>query len=101
MKTFSIIIGLCILLSASTVFSSSHKQTEKPDYSGHFGGMDTDMDEGVDWKEFKVYFPHAESKVFKAADGNSDQKIDHDEWHEFKDVHDYGHKEGQEHEKHN
>ena len=51
------------------------------------------MDEGVDWEEFNSYFPHAEPEIFKKADGNSDQKIDHDEWHEFKDQHGYGHKE--------
>ena len=67
--------------------------TEKPDYSGHFGDMDTNMDEGVDWEEFKAYFLHAESKIFKKADVNSDQKIDHDEWHEFKELHGYDHKE--------
>jgi hypothetical protein len=55
--------------------------------------MDTNMDEGVDWEEFNSYFPHAEPEIFQKADGNSDQKIDHDEWHEFKDKHGYGHKE--------
>jgi hypothetical protein len=81
-------------------YASSHKITEKPDYSGHFGDMDTNGDEVVDWKEFKEYFPHAEPKIFQEADGNNDQKIDHDEWHEFKELHDYGHKEGHGDKKH-
>lgn len=101
MKTFFIIVGLSIFLITSSAYASSHKMTEKPGYNGHFGDMDTNMDEGVDWKEFKAYFPHAVSKIFNEADGDSDQKIDHDEWHEFKDLHGYGHKEGHEHEKHN
>jgi hypothetical protein len=93
MKALFFIFGLCILLITGMAYSSSHKMTEKPDYSGHFGDMDTNMDEGVDWEEFKAYFLHAESKIFKKTDVNSDQKIDHDEWHEFKDLHGYGHKE--------
>lgn len=101
MRTFFFIIGLCVLLITSMANSSSHKMAEKPDYSGHFGDMDTNMDEGVDWEEFNSYFSHAEPEIFKKADGNNDQKIDHDEWHEFKDQHGYGHKEGLEHEKHN
>ena len=35
---------------------------------------------------------------FKEADGNGDQKIDHDEWHDFKNHHGYDHKEGSKHE---
>ena len=99
MKISLFIIGVCIILSTGAAFSASQEKTEKPDFSGHFGDMDTNKDERVDWNEFKAYFPHAEIKVFKKADGNNDQKIDHDEWHEFKDQHGYGHKEGSEHEK--
>ncbi len=99
MTARAIFIGLCFILAALTAGASSHQSTGKPDYSGHFGDMDTSGDEGVDWNEFKAYFPHAEPQVFKEADGNRDQKIDHDEWHEFKDKHGYGHKEEKAHEK--
>ena len=99
MKNIIILIGLCLFLAALPAAASSHKSDEKPDYSGHFGDMDTSGDQGVDWKEFKAYFPHAESQVFKEADGNRDQKIDHDEWHEFKEKHDYGHQEENKHER--
>ena len=100
MKINMIIIGLSLILIALPASGSSHKEAEKPDYSGHFGDMDTNVDDGVDWKEFKAYFPHAKAEVFKEADGDQDGKIDHDEWHEFKDQHGYGHKEGNTHEKH-
>ena len=53
MKTLFFIFGLCILLITNMAYSSSHKTTEKKDYSGHFGDMDTNMDDGVDWEEFK------------------------------------------------
>ena len=37
--------------------------------------------------EFKAYFPHAEPNVFAAIDLNGDERIDHDEWHAFKEAH--------------
>jgi hypothetical protein len=99
MKIKIIIMGLILIFVALPASASSHKTAEKPGYSGHYGDMDTSGDDGVDWKEFKAYFPHAETEIFKEVDDNKDEKIDHDEWHEFKEKHDYGHQEGNKHEK--
>lgn len=68
-------------------------------YSGHFGDMDKNGDEVIDWNEFKAYFPHADPRVFEQADGDHNAAIDHDEWHEFKDTRGYGHDERREHRK--
>ncbi len=91
MKKILFLITLSILLAAfiAPTYSSDHKK--KHDYSGHFGDMDIDSDDQVNWKEFKEYFSHAEEHVFKKADGNNDGSIDHDEWHEFKEHHGYAH----------
>jgi hypothetical protein len=56
-------------------------------FNAHFGDMDTSGDDGVVWDEFKAYFPNAEPKVFEVIDQNRDSKIDHDEWHAFKEAH--------------
>lgn len=91
MKKILLVITLSIMFAAFVVpaYSSDHKETHK--YGGHFGDMDFNGDDNVDWNEFKKYFPHAKKDVFKKADGNSDGSIDHDEWHEFKHEHGYGH----------
>jgi len=47
------------LLAAFITPAYSSEQKKKPDYSGHFGDMDTDGDDQVNWKEFKKYFSHA------------------------------------------
>ena len=93
MKKILLVMTLSIMFATfvTPAYSSDHKK--KYEYSGHFGDMDLDGDDSVDWKEFKNYFPHAKKDVFKKADGNNDGSIDHDEWHEFKDEHGYGHKE--------
>ena len=92
MKKILFLISLSILFAAfiSPAFSSDQK---KPDYSGHFGDMDIDGDDQVNWKEFKKHFSHAEEDIFKKIDTNNDSLIDHDEWHEFKAAQGYKHKE--------
>ena len=66
---------------------------EKHHYSGHFGDIDTNGDDLVNWEEFKKYFPHAKKKKFVKIDSNKDKMVDHDEWHDFKEKHGYKHKE--------
>lgn len=92
MKKIILLISLSIILAAlvAPAYSSDQK---KPDYSGHFGDMDLDGDDQLNWKEFKQYFPHAEEDVFKKIDANNDALVDHDEWHEFKEAQGYEHKE--------
>ena len=93
MKKILLLLSLIILLAAFITPAYSSDLKKKPDYSGHFGDMDLDGDDQINWKEFKQYFSHAEKQMFKKADGNNDKLIDHDEWHEFKDAYGYGHEE--------
>jgi len=82
-------LSLLVLLAACSGKTPYHK-TPMPDpktFKAHFGDMDANGDDRVDWDEFKTYFPHAEPKVFNAIDGNGDNSIDHDEWHAFKEAH--------------
>jgi hypothetical protein len=98
MKNTIMMLSLCICLAFNlTAYAASCQTTKKHDYSGHFGDMDKNGDDFVDWEEFKAYFPHAEKKVFESATADGDGKIDHDEWHDFKDAHGYGHQEGKHH----
>ena len=62
-------------------------------FNGHFGDMDADGDELVNWEEFKAHFPKAVPEVFQAIDLNKDEGLDHDEWHEFKEAHGMRHHE--------
>ncbi len=91
MKKMFMGFALCLLLATlvNPAYCSDHK--EEHGYSGHFGDMDTNGDDVVDWKEFKKQFAHAEESVFKGIDTNGDGSIDHDEWHEFKEKHGYSH----------
>lgn len=90
MKKILFLISFIFLFAAfiSPTYSSDQK---KPDYSGHFGDMDTDGNGQVNWGEFKKYFPHAEENVFKDADGNKNGSVDHEEWHKFKEIQGYSH----------
>ena len=97
MKAFQCIIALTLLLvlSASPAFSSSCNTGQKKGhhgYSGHFGDMDLDGNDEVSWEEFKKHFPKTDKNTFKGVDKNKDGAIDHDEWHDFKEHHGYGHK---------
>ena len=60
-------------------------------YNGHFDDMDKNGDEYVDWREFKAYFPQGEKMVFEEIDVEKAGKFDHDQWHQFKEKHGYGH----------
>ncbi len=91
------IVAVCVLaLVAGCGSKSKHHNTDLPDpkgYNAHFGDMDSNQDDKVDWPEFKAYFPKADPKVFAAIDLNQDGSIDHDEWHRFKEAHGLKHKE--------
>ena len=86
MKRLILTILLALCLAAPGVFAASEK-----DYNSHFGDMDTNKDKGVTWEEFKAFFAHAEQEKFQEADMNKDGKIDHGEWHKFKEKYSYGH----------
>ena len=91
-------IGLLVLIAMLTACSSggSYHKTAMPDpatYNAHFGDMDTDGDDLVTPEEFKAYFPDADMKVFEAIDLDKDNRLSHDEWHEFKEAHGLKHKE--------
>ena len=85
--TISIVL---IMQTAGYSSNKKHHSTEMPDphsFSAHFGDMDTNGDDLVNWEEFSAHFKNAEKKVFDAIDLNKDGNIDHDEWHEFKAAH--------------
>lgn len=92
MKNIIFLISLSILLAVFVTPSFSSNCKKGQDYSGHFGDMDLDGNDQVNFEEFKKHFPHADEKTFKGVDENKDGSIDHDEWHAFKENHGYGHK---------
>jgi hypothetical protein len=98
MKRFVLILSLILAVGmlSGCASQSKHHQDKLPEpksFNAHFPDMDADGDELVSWKEFKDYFPQAVPDVFKAIDLNGDGNLDHDEWHEFKEAHELGHKE--------
>ena len=88
-----LLITIPIVLVMLTVGCSSgkkHHSTAMPDpqsFNAHFGDMDANGDDLVNWEEFAAHFKNADQKVFNAIDLNQDDNIDHDEWHEFKAAH--------------
>ncbi len=92
MKNTHLIIGVMILIMAVAGCAKDNRyhKSALPDpasFKAHFGDMDLDGDDLVNWEEFKSYFPQATPDIFKALDGNEDSQVDHDEWHEFKEAH--------------
>jgi hypothetical protein len=86
MKRIIAALILTLTMAVSGVYASSDK-----DYNAHFGDMDKNADKGVTLEEFNAFFPHAEEGKFQEADLNKDGKIDHGEWHKFKEKYGYKH----------
>jgi len=91
MKTnlFLLCLVVFVLFLACSGKNTYHKGP-MPDpklFNAHFGDMDSDGDDLVNWDEFKTHFPNAVTDVFAAIDLNADKALDHDEWHKFKAVH--------------
>lgn len=87
------LITISIVFVILTIGCSGHKNfhgTEMPDphaFNAHFGDMDADGDDLVNWGEFSDHFPNSEQRVFDAIDLDQSTTIDHAEWHEFKAAH--------------
>lgn len=92
MKKTIVLISLFVLLAPFVTPSFSSSCNKGQGYNGHFGDMDIDGNDQVNWEEFKKHFPKTEESTFKGIDANTDGSIDHDEWHDFKAHHGYGHK---------
>ena len=89
-KLLIVTAGVLLVSLAACAGNAPYHKTPMPDpktFKAHFGDMDANGNDLVDWEEFKSYFPHAEPKVFAAIDNNGDNQIDHDEWHAFKEAH--------------
>jgi hypothetical protein len=88
-------LGLLFLAAAVVGLAGCGKHDRYPQqplpdpssYNAHFGDMDANGDDSVDWEEFKAYFPDADRNVYEALDLNRDGGVDHDEWHAFKEAH--------------
>lgn len=98
MKKFVFFLSLILVVGLISGCASQpkHHKEKLPDpkgFNAHFPDMDSDGDDLVSWTEFQTYFPQAVPEAFKATDLNGDGNIDHDEWHQFKEVHELGHKE--------
>jgi hypothetical protein len=87
MKRMLVLFALLLSLLIFNAFAVAGQ-----DYSGHFGDMDKNSDSHVTWDEFKAFFNHAEETKFQEADLDKNGKIDHDEWHQYKEKYGYGHK---------
>ena len=85
LMSMALVIGLL-----SGCASGRYHKEALPDpqgFNAHFGDMDLDGNELVNWTEFKDRFPQAEEKVFAAFDLNGDGYIDHEEWRKFMEAH--------------
>jgi hypothetical protein len=81
---------ILIMLNVGCSTGTKHHKTDMPDpqtFNAHFGDIDADGDDLVNWEEFAAHFKNADQEVFNAIDLNQDGNIDHDEWHEFKEAH--------------
>ena len=96
MKKMNYII-VCIILAvaiAGCAGQSRHHKAPMPEpasFNAHFGDMDTNGVGEVSWDEFKTHFPQATPEIYKELDLDGDGRVDHDEWHEFKEAHELKH----------
>ena len=90
-NTHSIIFVMILIMAVvGCAKDSRYHKSALPDpasFNAHFGDMDLDGDDLVNWEEFKSYFPQATPEIYKTLDGNEDSQVDHDEWHAFKEAH--------------
>ena len=91
MKKTLLVLAFAILFTAFMSAAYSADSKHEHSYKAHFSDMDLDGDDQINWKEFKTFFKHAEKEIFKKADSNTDNFIDHDEWHDFKAAQGYTH----------
>ncbi len=91
----SILTALLALTIGCSGGNQFHKTAmpEPQSFNAHFGDMDADGNDQVNWKEFEAFFPNAQPEIFKELDLNGDEGVDHDEWHQFKAAHGLKHKE--------
>ena len=91
MKANFLLLGVLVfvLFFACSGRNTYHKSSmpDPKSFNAHFGDMDSDGDDLVNWDEFKAHFPNAVTEVFAAIDLNKDSALDHDEWHKFKAAH--------------
>ena len=84
-RLFAFVLVLLFLVGTGAFASAAS------DYNAHFGDMDKNKDKAVTWEEFSAFFPGAEKAKFDEADADKNGKVDHGEWHKFKDKYGYGH----------
>lgn len=75
-RCFALVLAFLLLLPASAFAL----------YDGHFGDMDTNGDGHVVLEEFQAFFPDGSEEDFGLLAGD-DGKMDHDEWHKYKEAH--------------
>jgi hypothetical protein len=54
-----------------------------PRYDAAFSDVDQNLDDVIEWREFKTHFPDADPKAFLEADRNKNGEITSDEWDVF------------------
>ena len=91
----SILTALLALTIGCAGSNQFHKTAmpEPQSFNAHFGDIDADENDWINWKEFEAFFSNAKAEVFKELDLNGDESVDHDEWHQFKEAHGLKHKE--------
>ena len=91
MKHLVLLLSLALMIGLLSGCAADRYHKEAlPDpqgFNAHFGDMDLDGNNLVNWTEFKDQFPQGDEKVFNAVGLNGDGYIDHEEWHEFKEAH--------------
>lgn len=89
-----VILGTCIMVLMIALGCAIHQtkpETDPVEYSVRFVDIDADGDGVATWQEFLAYFPQGEESVFRDADLNQNNMIEHREWHDFKQRQGYKH----------
>ena len=93
-KVFFALALFLILVTATAAFcgqSDDHKDGNNKcgamSSKYRLSDLDTDGDDSLSFKEFKLAFPSMEQKAFDFLDSDKDGMLNHDEWHSFKEMH--------------
>lgn len=97
MKNYRYFLTLMAMFIIASSLTASHAYAYSCDngkssgghgaFSKPFSDMDTNGDDSLSFEEFKNVFPSTEEKGFKQLDNDQDGTLSHDEWYQFKKMH--------------
>jgi len=82
-----ILVAAGISLAGQSSENKAYQEKKGMFSNMHFSDLDTDGNDYLNFTEFKAAFPSSEQKTFDLLDTDTDGRLNHGEWHRFKEMH--------------